>query len=143
MNARLGSGPFGGSGQSGAFGTGGQQDFGRMAAFNGNGGNFVQNPGQNSLSGLPAFNAFGGDENNQQFFADQQDFNEMDNQYNFNAGFPDASFSAGSSFGLGAQNQSLPNPGPGMANGAPQQLFGQPPNARQRWQSAPQRDQNQ
>jgi hypothetical protein len=130
-----------------SFGGSGQQDFARMPSFASNSGNPAQNAGQNSLSNFPAFSSFDGVADNPPFFggqqnlSDQQNFAAMDNQYNFNTGFPDRSFGANPAFGPGAQGQPLSNPN--VANSASQQLFGQAPSARQRWQGVPQKDQNQ
>jgi len=101
---------------------------------------FGQNAGQNNFANYPAFNSFSGVADNQQFFNGQQDFGHMDNQFGLNTGFPDGSFGATPAFGSEPQSQPLSNPG--VANGASQQLYGQPPNARPRWQGVPPKDQS-
>ena len=129
--------------RSGPFGTNRQQqDFGPVPGFPGNSGPLAPNTGQNNLSNVSSMNSFGGLGDGQQFFGTQQDFANMDNQFGFNPGFPDGgSFGTNSPFGSGVQNQPFANPG--VANGASQQLFGQPSNARPRWQGVPPKDQNQ
>jgi methyl-accepting chemotaxis protein len=144
---------------SGPFVGNGPQDFGRMPGYSGaldqnliqqspanfsnfagNTGNIAQNMGPNSLSNLPSFNSFNGVADSQQFFGGQQDFAPVDNQFSFNTSFPDGSFGGSPAFGPEGQNPPLPNPG--VANAAPQQLFGQTPNPRPRWQGVPSKDQN-
>ena len=109
-------------------------------SFGSNAGALGQKAGQNSPANFPSFNSFGGVGDNQPFFGGQQDFAQMDNQFSFNTGFSDGSLGANQTFESGVPNQ--PSANPGAANSVSQQLFGQPPSPRQRWQAAPPKDQN-
>jgi methyl-accepting chemotaxis protein len=130
------------AGNSGALGQNpGSSSPSNFPSFAGNSGALGQNPGSNSLSSFPAFSSFSGVADSQQFFGGQQDFAHIDNQFSFNTGFSDASFGANPAFGSpGTQGQPLPNPN--LPSTASQQPFGQPSNARQRWQGVPPQDQN-
>jgi len=118
----------------------GQNSPANFPSFGSNAGALGQNAGQNSPANFPSFNSFGGVGDNQPFFGGQQDFAQMDNQFSFNTGFSDGSLGANQTFESGVPNQ--PSANPGAANSVSQQLFGQPPSPRQRWQAAPPKDQN-
>jgi hypothetical protein len=119
----------------------GQNSPANYPSFANNADNFGQNAGQNSFSNFPAFNSFNGVADNQPFYGgQQQDFAPVDNQFSFNTGFSDGSFGASPAYEPGTQGQPFPNPG--APNSGSQQLFGQPPNPRQRWQGVPPKDQN-